>query len=165
MAFVPAITADDDMAPFITLENEAEILARVCFGEDDETGAIYSLFVALSAQIGQLNRYEISFDVIESLPDEGDNWCNDGLQTKRFLIGEHRNTALSCICAVLQEVVLRSGAEELFMMTVTPNLPDKALAKYERVCDAMRAIGFRAGRDSPYHGTQIWIMARICEGL
>ncbi|MBL3571881.1 hypothetical protein BV509_18535 [Rhodovulum sulfidophilum] len=166
MAFVPAITSRDEVASYINLRNDTEFLARICIGHDDETNAIYSAFVSLCRQSGHTERYEIRFDVIETsaCEDEPDNWCNDGLQTKRFLAADHRKTTLNCICTVLQEMVEASEAQELFMMTVTPHLPEKALAKYELICCALRAIGFHAGRDAPYHGTQIWIMKRISDG-
>lgn len=164
MAFVPAIDADDDVASYISLENQHEQIARLCIGHDDETGAIYSVFVALNARPGSLVDREISFDVVEAYPGDDENWCNDGLQTKRFLVGEHRKTALSCICSLVQALAMRSDAGVFYMMTVTPDLPQKALKKYEEICKAMRAVGFKAGRDSPFRGTQIWIMERAHDG-
>jgi hypothetical protein len=50
--------------------------------------------------------------------------------------------------------------ETLYMMTVTPNLPPKALRKYEVICDAIRVMGFQAGRGNAFHGTEIWLMKR-----
>lgn len=164
MVFIPAVTEVDDVASYITLENEAENLARVCIGHDDETGTIYSVFVSLNVRAVDRAQREITFMVVESPPDEQDNWCNDGLQTKRFLAPEHRKTALACICSVLQAMVEQTDAEVLYMMTVTPNLPKNALKKYEIICDSMRAIGFQAGRDSSYYGTEVWLMKRISDG-
>ena len=161
MAFVPTYTAEDDLLSFINLRNEHELIARVCLGCDDETGAIYSVFVALTVDFTNPKGREISFDVIESLPDEEDNWCSDGLQTKRFLTGEHRKAALSCICSVVQTMVEQDDdIESLYMMTVETDLPPKALAKYDAISQAVGAMGFKAGRDSPFHGTHIWLMAR-----
>ena len=161
MTFIPEITDDDDVVPLIELRNEQELLARVRIGRDDETGAIYSVFVALTVPAIEPSAREVSFDVIEALPDGEENWCTDGLQTRRFLVGEHRKIALACICSVLQTLLKAIDVDRLFMMTITPDLPAKALQKYDIVCGAVNDVGFQGGRDSPFHGTHVWLMERL----
>ena len=164
MAFVLALEDLESEIEAAFLSNPDESIARICIGHDDETGNVYSVFVALVKSTTVPGRSEIFFNVIEACAhdDEAeDDWLSDGSQTLRFLKGDHRKVVLSCICMAVQRLVDRSRPEVVYMMTVTPNLPEKALRKYDIICSAMRDVGYETGRDSPYHGSAIWLANRI----
>lgn len=168
MAFVLAIEDFDAPIEIALLQNEDELLGRVCIGFDDETGSIYSIWAAVRKAVTNPFAHEIHFNVVEATTEDGNEdeiFHNDGMQTHRFLSKEHRKVVLSCLCTVLQVLVQKAEPEVVFMMTVTPHLPGKALRKYEAICNAMREIGYDARKDSPFHGTQTWIMERSGQSL
>jgi len=165
MAFVSSIEGIEGQIRVALLEAEDEGLVHVRIGFDDETDATYGVVVSLKMVAGQPdNHKEITFDVVEYIP-AGDetNVCNDGQQTKRFLVGDHRKDALSCICSSVVELVKHHNPDVISMMTCMPDLPRKALTKYEDVCMALRAVGYRGGRADPYLGTEIWMLTKAEE--
>lgn len=167
MAFVQTIHDPEDDLEIIFLFHENEILARMHIGFDDETDATYSILVALTQSAISTEVHEIHFNVIEAFFEDGkelENWCKDGLHTRRFLPADYRQIVRSCICTCVQALLERRQPEIVAMYTVTPNLPEKALQKYEEVCKAGRACGYEAGRDSPYLGTNMWLMRRAPDG-
>lgn len=168
MAFVRSVKNFEEHGIDATiLENDEEILASVCLGYDDETHTTFHALVALPRYLPRPNGRELQFELIETVTEDGEELLytlKDGLQSKRFLQGDDREFALSCICSLAKLLVDNSKPDTIVMMTVTPNLPKKALAKYRRICDSLRDVGYDGRRDSPFHGTEIWIMSRITNG-
>ena len=150
------------------LENEQEALASICIGHDDETDAVYTALVGLPIYHPYLpDGRDIHFSIIELCYEDGRELAyelKDGLETKPFLTDDDRRFALDCICAAVRVLVDRHQPDPVVMMTITPDLPNKALRKYQRICDALRDVGYDGRRDSSFHGTQIWIMTRITHG-
>lgn len=163
MAFIITAPGPSDYAEINLLQNESELIGRICIGYDDHTGATYSAVAALVRHMGTDSRREIHFDIVEAYEEDGkelENWCKDGTETRRFLVGAHRKIVLQCICMMLQEMVKILQPEVIYMMTVTPHLPKKALHKYAEICRAIHEIGYSAGRGNPFHGTEVWLMER-----
>jgi hypothetical protein len=48
----------------------------------------------------------------------------------------------------------------IFMQTCDPDLPPKAVAKYERVLETFSGLGYEIEEQLPYHGRLSWWMER-----
>ena len=154
-------TLDGNQIEINMLSEENETIARVCIGHDDVTGAVYSALSSLQKSLSKPGYSELMFNIVEALPDQPPTFYNDGNSTKRFLVGEHRTAALSCICISARVVVELVQPSLVCMMTVTPYLPNKALSKYGHVCKALKGVGYRGARVDPYLGSQMWILERL----
>lgn len=167
MAFIMAALDDGEPIEISLLQNESEVLARICIGHDDETNATYSVFVAMVRVLGVDEHREIHFDILEAYEEDGqpmENWCRDGAETRRFLVGKHRKFALHCICLAVAYMTRILQPERVIMNTLGHHLPAKALRKYDVITQSVHKLGYRGGRVDPFNGSHMWILEREPEG-
>lgn len=158
MAFVPSYSAVDDQTFEINgLDSPDERIARIAIGWDDETMVVYSAVVTLCRIPWEPeDHYELQFDIVEATATET-IWHNDGLHTQRFLKEDARLLAIDCLCAATRALATKYKPSAITMVTVTPYLPKKALAKYTHLCNALRDCGYEGGRGNSYNGSEIWM--------
>ncbi|WP_162798863.1 hypothetical protein [Paracoccus indicus] len=165
MAFICAVDEDADQVEITVSISDEDAYARICLGHDDLTGAIYSVLVDMPRYLPEPNGRDVHFTITEVVFEDGEQLeyaHRDGLET-RFLDKKARRVALSCIITAIAQLASELNPDTIVMTTITPHLPPKALGKYWAVCKAMNEMGYVARRDSPFHGTQIWIMNRITD--
>lgn len=145
-------------------EDESEYIVRALCGRDDSTAYLYNLFVALSPLpgYGDIPGLELVFSVIEISEDQTHSreiW--DGLEVRKKIgEAEHRAEIMSALEAAIQHLIDLAQPKLVHMCTRTPNLPQKALAKFNRICTVFRSNGYKAGKGDPYHGRHIWMMTK-----
>lgn len=167
MAFILAASDDGEPTEISLLQNESEVLARICLGHDDETNATYSVLVAMVRVLGIDEHREIHFDVLEAYEEDGqplENWCRDGMETRRFLVGKHRKFALKSICLAVECMTRILRPEMIIMNTLGHHLPAKALLKYDAITQSVLKFGYRGGRVDPFNGSHMWILEREPQG-
>jgi len=146
------------------LQGNGEFIARVPCGFDDETGCVYSIFVALSPLAGHADipGYELIFNIVEAQPDGThirEYW--DGEETKAIIIDrEHRRLVRYVLAMLVKPLIDESNANLISMTTHTAGLPRKALHKFNQICSILREGGFQAGPADPYHGHHVWMMVK-----
>lgn len=160
--------APGEPVPIMVLEGNNEFLARMPVGFDDATGAVYSVFAALSPLIGYADvpGYECIFSVIEASHDEQHiRECWDGLETQALISdGQHRAVIRNVICMAVDRLVDAAQPGIVSMTTHSSNLPSKALRKFNQICTVFSQKGYKVGRADSYHGRFIWMMERKDEG-
>lgn len=140
------------------LSSEEELIGRVLIGEDEEESVLYSAFVSLAIVPGQPSEHrELRFAVVEASP-EGEQFCLNGLETRRYLRGVERATVLGCIAEMACRLVGELRPSYITMVTADTDLPQKALAKYATLCQSIETLGYQWGRGNRYLGTEIWMM-------
>lgn len=165
MAFVCAIDDHSDAVELTVRIEGEDAYARICLGHDDETGAIYSVLVHMPLYLPRPNGRDVHFAIVELVIEDGEELIyehRDGTET-RFLDRRVRQVALWCVVTAINELALQLQPDTIVMTTLTPKLPEKALHKYDVICDALRDVGYVGRRDSPFLGTQSWIMSRITD--
>lgn len=85
---------------------------------------------------------------------------SNGLETKKYLSGEDRTTALGVICIETNKVIRLCNADVVGLSTCYPNLPGKALTKFRSVCAAVRHAGYRGGSVDSYDGHHEWLFEK-----
>ncbi|WP_146173366.1 hypothetical protein [Sphingomonas faeni] len=154
--------------PIVILRGNEEFLARVPVGFDDDTGAVYSVFAALSPLIGYADvpGYECVFSIIEASHDEAHmRDCWDGLETEPLIPdSEHRGHILNLICMVVGRLVDAAQPGIVSMTTHSPNLPEKALLKFNQICTVFHEKGYTVWLSDSYHGRYVWMMERKGDG-
>lgn len=150
--------------PIVVLKGNDEFIARVPVGYEDATGAVYSAFVAFSPLIGyaDIPGYECIYSVIEASHDQSHTRdCWDGTETLPLIPDrDDRTIVLNVICLAIDRLIDEANAPIVSMTTHTPNLPSKALRKFNRICTVFREKGYHAGKADSYHGRHIWMMHR-----
>ena len=106
------------------------------------------------------NMVELIFMISFTKPD-GTIWTEfDGLNTKKYLSGEERTTALRVICIETNKVIRLCNPDYVGISTATQNLPGKALTKYRPVCAAVQRAGYRGGNFDSYNGHHAWLFEK-----
>lgn len=160
MAFVStldvALAVDVDI-----LRRGGEYVAIAPIGFDDDKGTTYSILVALSPLPGS-DTVELIFAVNEADPEGGEphSWY-DGLAT-RPIIGDRaiRAVVMRLICGCISDLIDIAMPESLSMMTHTPDLPSKALRKYDEIVNVVVSKGYEPGPIEKWHGRLTWTMGR-----
>lgn len=139
-----------------------ENLAIVGIGYDSEADITYKVLVALVAVTAQPSNFrELFFLVIEvSNNDRTTIEHNSGQHTKEFLNKDQRTIVLSAIASVASILVEKEDVEVLIINTVETHLPDKALTKYEKICEKIRSLGYIGGKVDSYRGSEQWILKK-----
>lgn len=154
--------------PLNILRGNEEFIVRIPVGFDDDTGAVYSAFVAFSPLAGHADipGYECVFSVIEASHDqEHVRNCWDGLETQPLIPKpEDRTMVLNAICMAISVLIDEANAGIVSMTTHSPDLPKKALRKFNRICTVFSDKGYEAGKSDSYHGRHIWMMQRSVRG-
>lgn len=103
---------------------------------------------------------ELMFSV---LVDDGEKLTHldDGRETKPFLDFRNRDIALRVICLETIRMLGVLEPDAVTMATMTPNLPEKALRKYDAISAAVGAAGYRGGRGDSFGGDQIWMFQKL----
>ena len=102
---------------------------------------------------------ELMFDIVETTPD-GSRYIDNGLETKSFLSDQDRRITLSVVCEMTAHIVKQQDPHVIVMTTSQTNLPDKALSKYQYLCDAIRSVGYVGGESNTYEGRHIWMFVK-----
>lgn len=152
---------DDEPFEIRVHKNDLEILATVPIGHDPENGRLYSAHVGLIRLEPSegLNKSELLFDIVETNED-GSQFIDNGLETKRFLVGPDRTAVLEVICGVTASIVSQRQPDAIVMTTSQSNLPDKALNKYGYVSEAIRRVGYEGGESNSFYGQRIWMFVK-----
>jgi hypothetical protein len=152
---------DDESFEMKVHKNDLEILATVLIGHDTDNGHLYSAQVSLIrlAPFEGPHRAELMFDIIEAR-DDGSANIDNGLETKRFLIGADRTAALEVICTVTASIVAQRQPDDILMTTSQSSLPDKALSKYGNVSEAIQRAGYEGGEGDVFNGQRIWMFVK-----
>ena len=144
------------------LTSSSDDLGFIQLGRDVDAGFIYKVLVAVIDRQGFPGHAELMFSVIlVDLNADTEEDISDGLATRNFLTGDDRRYCLSLICGLVEHLVRDATSPVLVMNTVTPNLPTKALQKYEEVAAAITRAGYRGGQVDPYHGSRQWLFERV----
>lgn len=142
-------------------KNDLEILGAVPIGHDPENGHLYSAQVSLIRlePFEGPNKSELLFDIVEANNDVS-QFIDNGLETKRFLIGPDRTAVLEVIFRVTATIVSQRQPDAIVMTTFQSNLPDKALNKYGYISDAIRSVGYQGGESNSFNGQRIWMFVK-----
>lgn len=150
--------------PVTVLTGEGEFIRRAPIGFDVDTGATYSVFVAFALIPGQADipGYELIFHLIESqFNEEHIRPIWDGLESKAiFPNPADRRAILAIICMLVRDLIDAAGPGVVSMTTHSPNLPSKALEKYEQIAMVFVVKGYKAGQADPWNGQRIWMMQK-----
>jgi hypothetical protein len=161
MAYVSDL---EDGVPYkqIILDNPLEAILRVAVGRDDAAQTQYSAqvsLITLEPFYGDMLNMELQFDIVASHPG-GTMYIGDGSVTKAFLVGKDRSDALEVICSSAHFLLQHRNPDAVSFSTLQPNLPKKALRKYEAVSRAVRAAGYVGGHADGFEGHTIWMFTR-----
>lgn len=152
---------DDEPFEIRVHKNNLEILATVPIGHDPENGHLYSVHVGLVRlePFEGPNKSELMFDIVET-NDDGSQFIDNGLETKRFLVGPNRTAVLEVISAMTANIVSQRQPDAIVMTTSQDNLPDKALKKYGCISEAIRSVGYEGGESDSFYGQRIWMFVK-----
>ena len=157
MAFVCLLEPNDS---YLEIFQEGETTSvKIDIGHDDTSLVAYSLIVSIGPMPGGI--FDLMFYVLESDPTTGGEitlW--DGLQTASFLTGEHRRTVLVQMLKAARGLVSILDPAKFTMITITENLPAKALDKYRLVAEIIRPVGYDCENPPSHDGREIWIFTR-----
>jgi hypothetical protein len=160
--FVRGVDADG-MIELTTLSVGSDRIVRVGIGFDDETEVTYSAVVAFSPIPGYGDGcYELTFALVESSgPDTDICWNYDGLATKgKIPAPADRKLVLAAVLIAVQALIDDVNPAVVEMVTHTPDLPQKALGKFNRIAALFGDRGYMAGKADEWHGRHIWMMKR-----
>ncbi len=155
---------DETSIEFELAQNGTEGVVTTQFGYDDITDDTYSLMVSLSPPAGAApGEFEIVFCIIQYDHDEECSYqLWDGQQTRNhFPDGEHRAACLWGVLECAKILIDQHSPQIVSMHAYTPDLPSKALRKYNAVASVFSEAGFTVGQPDPFHGRQMWLMERV----
>ncbi|WP_155976121.1 hypothetical protein [Novispirillum itersonii] len=159
MPYVSVLTPEWQVSATGLTLLDGEFIVRIPVAVDEETKAVLSVFVCLSPEPGFApDGYELVFNLVESGGDDDDRYFSDGRETRRLISDPvQRAMILRVICEAVSMVLSKAQPRRITMMTMQPNLPDKALTKYDCLAMVMTSKGYIGGRCDPYQGLRIWI--------
>lgn len=160
---------DDSMAYISTLAEQVDFvhvlrrgashLVLETIGCDDEVeDATYVLMVTLDPAAG--GDLELAFNVYKSVPGELDDVYWDGAQTQPFLRGADRTDVLLALLNIVKNLVRVVNPPRMFMCTMEPDLPEKALVKYSSIRRVCEEEGYAVTAQEPFQGRLMWIMEK-----
>jgi hypothetical protein len=158
MAFVTVI-ADDLGPPKVRKQGEQRFVARP-IGYDEETRTNYSLFVTLDPRPG--GDWELSFFILEydgAGNEQHVHWTREHLA--RLLSKEEREAVVGAVRAATRLLLSEVRPEKVYMCTVEPHLPARAMAKYAAIIEEFLVLGYRVTPAPVHHGISMWIMDRL----
>lgn len=161
MAFVFPYTTDT--LPSLVGGGEQEHVSLVPIGHDDETGATYTLMVALSRTPGGVyGERELVFNIMESDHLEGGTYIYwDGSEVVGKIPAFYRAIILQIICNCLARLADILRPQSIVMQTYGDHLPDKAIVKYQTICAFSATMGYSSTELEPYHGVRMWKLERL----
>lgn len=143
----------------------SDFVVQIPIGFDQDDERVFSLFVALSPPVGAIEgEFELIFCLIDTDERSGEEigriW--DGLHTRRVVAEpEHRTLILDAAFVAIVFLIEQISPSIVHMVTHTPDLPEKALLKFNRIATLFSQNGYRSGQCDRYHGQRIWIMHRM----
>jgi len=81
----------------------------------------------------------------------------------KYIPRQHRKAVFSVLCEALKLLTKHSHAKHLTMETVYTKVPDKALKKYEEICNFLGGVGFKL-EDAFYdddNGKNYWLLSSV----
>lgn len=143
----------------------SDFVIQMPIGFNSAEERVFSLFVALSPPAGAVvGEFELVFCLIDTDEKTGEElgriW--DGLHARRILTEHtHRALVLSAILATVHFLIDQISPVRVHMITHSPDLPDKALRKFNRIATLFGQNGYRSGQCDRYHGQRLWIMEKV----
>lgn len=153
----------DDGYSVLPHRNGLELIHRVPFGKLNDPAAEVSVVIHISMNPpfdGPERCMELKFSILVNL-DGTLRHIDDGRETKAFLAEAERELALRVICIETIKMLSILSPDSLVMSTMTSDLPEKALRKYDVISRAIRAAGYQGGRGDRFNGDQIWMFEKI----
>lgn len=150
----------DDIHPGLFI-SKSDGVVTLDLGDNPQNGLSYSLWCSLTPQTAVPGTMEFAFWIADYDPETNHMdriW--HGCDTTHLIVGEDRSLVLELVSAALVELVGRFGPRCVFMQTMAPNLPDKALAKYFHLGKVLVSLGYDFRRVDPYHGYEAWLARR-----
>jgi hypothetical protein len=157
MAYISTLADQADYVHVLRQGNAYLVLETI--GCDDEVeDATYVLMVTIDPTAG--GDLELAFNISKSVPGHPDDVYWDGLQTEPFLTGEDRAAVLLALLNIVKNLVRVVNPSKVFMCTMQPGLPDKALAKYLEICRVCEEDGFNVTEQEAYQGRRMWVIEK-----
>lgn len=162
--FVCSLSDGGEVPITVAREDGGEFIARVAVGYEDDTGCVYSTFVAFSPLIGYADvpGFECTFTIIEAQTDSSHErifW--DGEATKALLGStEDRARIFQVVLASIGILIDEAQPGLVHMVTHASNLPKKALRKYDDACSVFVSKGYDGRPGNPWNGHHIWMMVK-----
>ncbi|WP_151987386.1 hypothetical protein [Rhizobium sp. EC-SD404] len=145
------------------IKGNGEFIVRAPVGYDDQTGLVYSTFVAIAPMAAYTDtKYDLSFALIEASTDGSHvEDKRDGLATRPVISSnDERSLIRAVICASVSQIIDEAKPSVVSMMTHSSGLPAKALRKFDEIARVFAQQGYRSGRADPWSGHHIWMMER-----
>lgn len=163
MAFI--CTLDPNLPLVLTAicseAGQGETIIRIPVGIDDESEAVFSIFVCLATLPGYgALRHELAFHIIKA--DDGyEDFYSDGLETLTTISDRiARNRILQVICIATDKLIDEVAPVEVEIITHEANLPRKALNKYLAIGNVFVKHGYVPAYPDPFHGRHIWMFTQ-----
>ncbi|WP_224004871.1 hypothetical protein [Aureimonas sp. SA4125] len=152
----------DEISFFLT-NNGVWYVAQLPIGFDDVSMCRYSIFVALGSIAGYGDHAkEIIYCLLEYDPHTDhiyDIWESAVVRMK-IPEPDHRAAVLSAICQAIEALIDEARPSVLTMVTYTPNLPAKALTKYQRILQTLAGKGYTVWKTDVWNGSHTWFAER-----
>ena len=143
--------------------NSLELIHRIPFGRASDLECEVSVLIHISTNPpfdGPEKCMELKFSILVDLQGKL-NHIDDGHETKKLLQDADRELVLRVICMETINMLQMLKPDTLVMSTMTSDLPEKALRKYEVISAAIRDAGYRGGRGDRFNGDQIWMFEKL----
>lgn len=136
-------------------------MVRIEVGYDDQTGAVFSSFTCLATVPGYGDlRHEFVFNIVRATHAESDYFM-DGSETRSTIVDPvHRAYIMNTVCSATNALLDEVRPQEVEMMTYTPNLPERALLKYNRIRRVLDENGYPLETVVNVHGRYIWVFRK-----
>jgi hypothetical protein len=140
----------------VSYQND-EVIAASRIGHDRH--AIYGLFVALAPLPGcPRNEMELVFHVTRDTGGDVKAFY-DGAATQAFIpASSDRDKILMLLLEMVRASINVIQPKKVILNTHSPELPEKALRKYDLIAKMLMQCGYMAGRGDAYHGRKQWMM-------
>jgi hypothetical protein len=148
---------NDDVRPEMFVSKTDGVIT-VDLGDNSRTGLSYSLWCSLHPRTAVPGAMEFAFWIADYDPETRHMdkiW--HGSDTTHLIVGQDRALVLALVKAALSELVRRLEPNNVFIQTMAPHLPDKALLKYYQLGETLTELGYDFRRLPPYHGYEAWV--------
>lgn len=150
---------------YFTNGHEHNAIANI--GENDHDLCSYSSLVYLAPLPGSGINVELGFCIVEYDAEADFEYVySNGRDTKRKIEDvDDRRMCAAIIGSSVGLLLDNVSPSYVFMQTCSPDLPAKAMRKYEIVLEVFTQKGYSVEEQDPYHGRLSWWMERTRFGL
>jgi hypothetical protein len=146
--------------------SESETVISSSLGYDTDTSFTFGVTVALTLRPGY-HPTEGVREIVFYLYALNENahvestWFN-GADTKPFIPDKSdRAYILGTIQSLLEQAIVETEPNILFMCASEANLPEQALRKYQRLGDVMSQNGYKTGQSDLHNGYMQWTFEKL----